>query len=348
MPKILITGGQQRENGFELGEGKYYKAAKLLRLDTETGVFEELLSFTDGKENYPDEYPNLEFTVGAVEDDKLWLPTDTEVRLYNYPDLELLKIISFPFFHNIHHVAAFDDHIAVVSTGLDLIVLLSRDTLEPVEFINTEGKDPWHRFSKNTDYRKIHSTRPHDSHPNFIFKLDGDYWVTRCTQEDIVCLRDITKRVDISRKKTISIHDGLIVDGKIYFTEVDGTIVIVDAKTLSIVETIDLAQLDGKKSLKGWCRGILYEDDIFYVAFSRLRKTKNKKKLDWIRKAANKNMGSSDALIVAYDLIKKRKLGEWKLPTSSIDAIYGLLPEPSSQAHETDKNVLLKQQNRIT
>ena len=93
---LLITGGVLRENGFELGEGKYYGCAKLLRLNTETAAVEELLAVDEGNENFPDVYPNLEFTVGSVEADQLWLTTDTEIRLYNYPALKLLKTFSHP------------------------------------------------------------------------------------------------------------------------------------------------------------------------------------------------------------------------------------------------------------
>lgn len=91
MGKLLITGGQEREDGFQLGEGKYYKAAKLLRLDTESGLIEELLSISEGGENYPDEHPNLEFTAGWVDGQELWLSTDTEVMLFSYPDLNMVK-----------------------------------------------------------------------------------------------------------------------------------------------------------------------------------------------------------------------------------------------------------------
>ena len=328
MSKILITGGQERENGFELGEGKYYKAAKLLRLDTQTGIFEELITLDTGSVNYPDEYPNLEFTAGAVEGERLWLATDTEIHEYSYPELERLRTASFPFFHNIHHVQPFEKYIAVVSTGLDLIVLLDRENLEPLEFLNAEGKNPWFRFSPEQDYRKIHSTRPHDSHPNYIFKLAEELWVTRCTQEDAVCLRDTSKRIDISGKKTISVHDGHVLDDKVYFSSVDGYIVIADANTYQVVADIDLAALDKSKHAKGWCRGILFEGNIIFVAFSRLWKTKNRGKIDWLYKLSGNTPPPMSASIAAYDLKKMEKIGEWTLPALTLDAIYSLFPEP--------------------
>ena len=35
---LLISGGKERKNGYELGEGKYYGCAKLLKLDLQSGA----------------------------------------------------------------------------------------------------------------------------------------------------------------------------------------------------------------------------------------------------------------------------------------------------------------------
>ncbi len=330
MTKLLITGGQERENGFELGEGKYYKAARLMMLNTETGEFKELLSKTDGGENYPHEYPNLQYTAGWVEGNELWLPTDTEVMLYSYPAMTLIRKCSYPFFHNIHHVRPFGDKIAVISTGLDMVVFLDRITLEPLEFVNVEGKSPWHRFSQDIDYRQHYSTRPHDGHPNFIFMLNDEYWVTRCTQEDAVSLSDVSKRIDISRKKSISVHDGHINNNCIYFTSVDGVIIIADAVTGNIIEDFDVVSLEEKRIAKGWCRGLLIDGDTIYVGFSRLRPTRNRKKLSWLTNFSSGPKNGFPAHISSYSLSKKIKINEWNLPENSIDAIYSILSEPDA------------------
>ena len=328
---ILITGGKERADGFQLGEGKYYDEACLLKLDLETGTFERLLTISESTrtpENYPDEHPNLEFTAGHVDGDTLWLCTDTEVMQYAYPEMKLLKKASLPAFHNIHHVRPFEDYVAVVSTGLDMIVLLSPDTLEPIEYLNVEGKDPWHRFSPDVDYRKIHSTRPHDGHPNFVFKLGEELWVTRCTQEDAVCLSDMSKLIDIAPPKEISVHDGHVIDGRIYFTTVDGFIVIADASTLKVIEEFDINKFEERAGSKGWCRGIHLDGDILYVGFTRFRRTRNKKKIAWVKDLFDNRPAEGRATVAAYDLKRKEKLQEWVLPENTIDAIYSLLPEP--------------------
>lgn len=327
---LLITGGVLRENGYELGEGKYYGCAKLLRLNLETSAVEELLAIDSGNENFPDVHPNLEFTVGDIEGDKLWLTTDTEVRLYQYPSLALLKTYSHPCFHNIHSVAVRGDELYVTSTGLDMVVVLNKHDGAIVRYLNAEGKPTWHRFEAGTDYRKLHSTRPHDSHPNYVFWLDGEPWVTRCTQEDAVMLSDTSKRIDISgSKKPISVHDGIVKGDRVYFTTVDGSIVVADAKTLHTLETIQLSSIKGYGGLRGWCRGLYIDDQqIFHVGFSRLRKTRRMEKLEWARRLLLQGEMIEECSVLAIDLNRRKILADYRIPANALDAIYTVLPEP--------------------
>jgi hypothetical protein len=328
MQQVLLTGGVLRPNGFELGEGKYYEAAKLVRLDLVSGKAEELLCFNQPNEHYPAEYPNLQFTAGCVDGDKLWLPTDTELHCYAYPSLEKLKVFSHPFFHNCHSVSINQGKLVVTSTGLDLVAILDKESGEVLELINAEGKETWHRFSPDVDYRIVYSTRPHDCHPNYIFELENKLWVTRCTQEDAVCLTDTGKRIDVSgKKRPTSVHDGVVDDDRIIFTTVDDGIIIVNSKNLEIEKVIDLAQLEGRKRPRGWCRGILLDGQTLYVAFSKLRKTRTKSRLAWLNRFSDEEPYSTCS-VVEVDLKKPRVVREFLLPAGMMDAIYSILPEP--------------------
>jgi hypothetical protein len=327
--RILLTGGVLRENGFELGEGKYYGCAKLLALDVETGATEHLLSISEGNANFPDVHPNLEFTAGAVEGDRLWLPTDTEIRCYSYPALQLERVYSHPCFHNVHSVAVRGDELWVTSTGLDHVVVLSKEDGSVRRIVNAEGKPAWHRFSAEEDYRKVHSTRPHDCHPNYVFWLEDRAWVTRCTQEDAVLLDDPTQRIEVSGShRPISVHDGHVEDGRIYFTTVDGCIMIADAGERRVVEELQLSTLDGFGGLRGWCRGLYIEGDLCYVGFSRLRKTKRVERLHWVGKLLQRGTPVEECSVLAIDLRRRRIVRDYRLPVGSMDAIYGVLPEP--------------------
>lgn len=329
--KLFITGGILRPDGFELGEGKYYGCAKLLHLDTGTARIKECLSLDQGNQNYPDIHPNLQFTAGDVDGETLWLPTDTEIRHYRYPSLDLLDSFSHPCFHNIHSVTVRGNELYVTSTGLDMVVILDKRNGSVLKYLNTEGKPAWHRFSPEIDYRRQHSTRPHDSHPNFVFWVDGEPWVTRCTQEDAVKLDDTDFRIDISGgKRPISVHDGIVRDGLVYFTTVDGAIVLADPRHGKVVDTIQISSLKGYGGLRGWCRGLHIAGNIAYVGFSRLRKTRRMEKLAWVKRMMMRGESIEECSVLAIDLSKPRIVDDYRVPKGMLDAIYTLLPEPGT------------------
>lgn len=326
---LLITGGTLRENGFDLGEGKYYGCAKLLKLNTSTSSIEELLMVNEGNENFPETDPNLEFTVGDIDGDKLWLTTDTEVRLYQYPSMELIKTYSHPCFHNIHSVAVHGDELYVTSTGLDMVVVLNKIDGSVIRYHNVDGKPTWHRFSQNIDYRKLHTTRPHDSHPNYVFWVNNEPWATRCTQEDAVMLSDTTKRIDISgSKRPISVHDGIVNGDNVYFTTVDGNVVVANTGTLKVIKTIPITAMKGFGGLRGWCRGLYISDDILYIGFSRLRRTRRLEKLAWVSRLLSSGDTIADPSVLAINLKHNKIIADYRIPAGTIDAIYSILPEP--------------------
>jgi hypothetical protein len=220
----------------------------------------------------------------------------------------------------------------VTSTGLDLIATLDKKTGELIDLVDANGKETWHRFSPDIDYRLIHSTRPHDCHPNYSFELDGQLWITRCTQEDAVCLSDMSRRIDVSgAKRPTSVHDGIVDRNRIIFTTVDAGIVIADSKSLGVEKVIDLARLEGRRRPRGWCRGILLEGRTLYVAFSKLRKTRTPSRLAWLKHFAAKEPYETSS-VLEVDLEVPRVVREFLLPEGMIDAIYGVLREPVVRA----------------
>lgn len=321
---LLISGGCERPNGYELGEGKYYERARLLKIDLKTSDVAIILEKSDGGQHYPDEHPNLQYTSCCVADGILWLPTDTEIYKLSYPDLNVLKVISYPFFHNVHAVNVFGDRVFVSSTGLDLVAMLDLDG-NIIELYNAEGKDLWHRFSPDQDYRLVHSTRPHDCHPNFVYQWKGKSWVTRCRQQDAVCLENISEKIEITDpKKRISVHDGLIYNRKVYFTTVDGYLVISDPDSKEVHEEINVLESLNNEKL-GWARGICISDEgIAYIGFSRLRRTRMKEKLSWLAKGQIAKMNGMPACIVAFDLNKQEITNQYNIPFKIIDAVYGV------------------------
>ena len=324
--KLIISGGCLRENGYSLGEGKYYGKATLLCLDLETGQYQVKLSKDTGGENYPEEHPNLEFTAGTVEGNFLWISTDTEVHKYQLPEFSLQACFSHPCFHNVHSTHIIDDELIVTSTGVDNVIVMDKNSGAITRILNTEGKDPWHRFHVDMDYRKVHSTRPHDSHPNYVFKLDNDLWVTRCSQEDAVKLSDPNDCINVSGgDDVISVHDGVVWQNFVVFTRVDGFLVFADKATRKVVKTVDPFKSSSNRPV-GWCRGLHIDGDMFYIGYSKIRKTKLKSKIKHLAKGNFKYSNGNNALVVAYNLQTENADNVFESPDGLIDAIYGILP----------------------
>lgn len=322
--KILISGARERPEGFSLGEGKYYHQAVLLELDIESGTYKSVFEKHDGGKNYPAEHPNIQFTAGCINGSTLWLPTDTEIYELGLPDYKIKQIISHPCFQNIHSVHVFNDELVVTSTGLDNIVFIDRSEGSISRIENAEGLDPWHRFSQETDYRQVHSTRPHDCHPNYVFELGKELWVTRCKQEDAVCLTDTSQSLDITRNDAVSVHDGIPWGNTIVFTRVDGLLVLFNADTGTYIETLDPFNDRANRPL-GWCRGLCSTGNILYMGYSKIRKTKLVDKLKFLSRGNYKYSSGNNALIVAYDMEQKKVIDTYETPAGMIDAIYGVM-----------------------
>ena len=242
--------------------------------------------------------------------------------MFSYPGLETIKYHTLPCFNDIHHVYPVHNKIAVVSTGLDMVVFLDYETLAPVKYLNVLGKKPWYKYDKKVDYRKINSTKPHESHPNYLFQINGDLWVTRFQQNDIACLKNLNKTIRINKK---CIHDGCVRGIFCYLTSVDGCIIKVDMKKGNVVEQIDLSDYDTKYKGLGWCRGIYVDGDIAYTGFSFIRPTK------WKENIANiylRIMKTGERLpparIIAFDLKKKKVVDQFIFAPDSLAAIFSI------------------------
>lgn len=320
--RFLITGGEQFGDAVKRPEGARFKCAKLLEVDIDTKQLKTLISYEADNEFYPDGIPNSIFVSASLDENNIYLCTSTELFVYSYPELNLIKSVSYPFFQNLHHVTPYKNMLVVASTGLDLLVYLDKKTLEPVEYIHALGKDPWHKYSKDVDYRKHVSLKPHESHPNFLFAIHDKLWVTRFNQQDAVCLSDFDMKMDIGVER---LHDGFVAGDYVYFTSVNGCIVKVNINSLAIDEVIDLNKIDNSSIPLGWCRGLYIEGDIAYVGFSRIRSTKVKENLKWVVNMVKTNKVNGTRMAV-YDLKKKIKLDEMVLPEKAISALYSILP----------------------
>jgi hypothetical protein len=269
---LLAIGGRAKSNAVHLQEWQGYQSGLILALQPAVRMAWTCATYQSPPHLCPAADPSFVFKAGTIHNDRLYVCTQTEILIYSLIDFKILHHLSHPWFNDLHHVFPLnDERLLVAVTGLDMVVetdLAGR----LMRSWNVIGDPSFSRFPPHLDYRKIPTTKPHFSHPNHIFVLGEEIWVTRFIQRDAVCLSSPKKRIEIGIGCP---HDGIVVDQKVYFTTVEGHVVIADRNDIGKPEIFDLNQVERSKRPLGWCRGIkiLNEDEII-VGFSRLRPTK--------------------------------------------------------------------------
>jgi hypothetical protein len=328
MPRLYVLGGRQRNLLLKREEEWHlYESALIVEIDSETGETRGCVEYKSPPEARASENSSNVFKSGTLVGNSLYTCTSTEVMVFEVPEFKRTAYISLPCFNDLHHVTTtLDGNLLVVSTGLDLVVkcTLQGEILAEHSVLNEE---PWSRFSKATDYRKVDSTKPHHSHPNFAFELDGEIWVTRFCQRDAISLGGSGRRIDIGVQ---SPHDGLVRGKRIYFTTVDGRIVIANRETLEIDQIVDLKAVD-HRALLGWCRGLLPLDHRFcWVGFTRVRKTQLQENVLWVKHVFHDGMDVKPTHIALYDLVEERCIRQFELESIGVNIVFSIFeaPEP--------------------
>ena len=132
---------------------------------------------------------------------------------------------------------------------------------------------------------------------------------------------------------TERIHDGEVWDGHVYFTTVNGRIVIADVESLQVVEILDLTSFHEDNELLGWCRGLHLDGDRLWVGFSRIRPTQFRENVSWVARGFRR---SRPTHIACYDLRRRRCLTEIDLEPARLSAVYSILPAPAPRADAGD------------
>lgn len=319
---LYVTGGKQKPVGFkEREESVLFERGLILKVDPDRGAVERSLDYvTPEAERAQDS--SITFEGGVLCDNRLYTCTRTEALVYNLPDFAPLARVSLPCFNDVHHVRPTrDGNLIVTNTGLDMVVETTLEG-EIVREWGVLGESPWKRFSRDVDYRKVLSTKPHAAHPNFTFFLGDELWVTRCMQQDAVSLSDPRRHIDA----TFYCHDGEVHDGRVYFTTVTGTIVIVNAETLETERIVDLNEIDNPGNARlGWCRGLgMLDERLFWVGFTRIRKTRFKENVRWVKRLIKGE--EKPTHIALYDIVAKKCLMEINLEPFDMHVIFGVFP----------------------
>ncbi|MGA1985509.1 MAG: hypothetical protein ABSG72_04515 [Candidatus Sulfotelmatobacter sp.] len=333
MASLYVLGARQKDLLLRHErEWNLYEAALILQLDTETGAVRTCIEYQTPPEARANEKSSNVFKSGTLVGDTLYACTSTEVLIFKLPEFQRIGYVSLPCFNDLHHVTPTSngDLLAAV-TGLDMVVRFNREG-EQLEEWSVLPEAPWSRFSRDIDYRKIETTKPHKSHPNFVFELNGEIWATRFSQRDAICLNDPEKRIDIAVQ---SPHDGLLFGERIYFTSVDGRVIIADPRSLQVEKIIDLKQIDGQDALLGWCRGLLPLDESrVWVGFTQIRKTRFRENVLWVKRAFREGMSEKPTHITLYDIVNNRRIQEFDLEAHGMNLVFSIFPAIPSRPQQ--------------
>ncbi len=322
MSELYVVGGALRSTLFKkLPEWNSYRKALIVKVKPESGSGEVAVEYVSPAAARPAESPSILFKSGTVDGDKLYVCTATEVLVYHLPDFELLHYISLPIFNDLHHVRpASNGNVLIVNTGLDMVVEVTPSG-ELVREWSAIQEDTWKRFSREIDYRRVPETKPHKSHPNHVFQLDDEVWVTRFDQRDAISLTRPGRRIDIAVQRP---HDGLVSGDHIYFTTVDGHLVIANRNTLMVEEVHDFNTIDNPQHMVlGWCRGVaLASAGKVWIGFSRIRTTRFKENLLWAKHGFETR--DKPTHIALYDLAAKSCLAEIDLEAFGMAVLFSV------------------------
>lgn len=317
-----MIGGQQREPRSLLTEGQSwydYKKGVILHVNTETCEVKQVMEYTSPSTACAEGDPVL-FKSGTRVGNLLYTCTQTEILIWSLPTWEQVGYVSLPCFNDVHHVTpTAEGNLLIANSGLEMVLEVT-PTGQILNEWNVLGEEPWENFSKEIDYRKGISTKPHRAHPNYVFYVGDDIWATRFELKDAICLTRPERSIPLSVER---VHDGFEHAGMIYFTAVNGHIIIVDPQTLEITNKIDLNELNSANSLLGWCRGILLEQGQAWVGFSRIRPTKFRETVSWVRQGFQHSMPTR---IECIDLARGEKLAEVDLEPFGLNAVFSILP----------------------
>lgn len=328
---LWVVGAEQRGIPHWTREWKLFKKAVVVRCGPDG--LQRALEYESPPEHRPDESPSIVFKAATICGSTAYLCTQTEVLLCDFPSFQIRRVISHPFFNDLHHVTPGPDgRLFVAVTGLDAVAELAPDGAL-LRLSSVLGGSVWDRFSQTIDYRKVATTKPHHAHPNYVFFVDGEPWVTRFQQRDAVPLHGYatgSRRFEIAAE---GVHDGHVAGGRLYFTTVDGRIVAFELGSGRRMVYDLNATYDRERPL-GWCRGLLPQGEQAWVGLTRIRYTTLRSNVDWVRRGFNKahRYPPLPTRIVRYDLRTLAALEEIELEDAGMNAIFSIHSADGGQA----------------
>lgn len=319
--KVYAIGAVPRIFGELRKEGTVLDRGQVAIIDLETGSYETILDYKS--EEYSAQ-PGFRSGSLAANGD-LILVTGNEIVRFCVKERIVKRKISCQYFNDLHHVVEANDMYYVVSTGFDAILQLDMEGVL-CNIFSASFKNPFEKYDEDSDLRQFDSLKPHETHVNHV-RVDGEkIWATRFNSRDCKDLMDVESGFELPGE---GCHDGVHIEGKIYFTSVDGKIKIVDEKNSYALTEIDLygATREGVEPL-GWCRGIEYKNHVAYVGFTQLRTTKLTSNIRWVRnmiKSRKIEKRPSPTSIVSYSFQSEKVINKYEFPEGGIGALFSII-----------------------
>ena len=319
-PVYVIGGRQRRPRGITEGGDSWYGYGSGLILRVSPEGVETILEYVSPPGACLPDDPVL-FKSATRRGDTLFCTTQTELITYRLPDFEQIGYLSLPFFNDVHHVIPYhDDTLLVANSGLESVMQVTSDG-SLVQVWNVLGEDTWEVFDREIDYRQGVELKPHRAHPNHLLAHDGDVWVSRFELRDLAPLSDLTDPIDLGGER---VHDGVMHGGRAYLTMVDGHVVEVDLEARTVTGKFPLQPPGDPDQLLGWCRGLHFvDDDRCWVGFSRIRPTKLRKTVQWIRARGTSGAATRIDLFDTNDWSPVHSID---LEQHGLNAVFSVLP----------------------
>lgn len=318
---LYVVGGKQAApRPITAGNGNWngYDEGVIVRIDPATGAGTECVSYVSPPDVCSPGEAAITFQAGAIQENLLYVCTQTEVLVFELPSFKRVGYLSLPVFNDLHHVRPTPTgELLIANAGLELVMQTTLQG-EICKVWNVLGEEPW-QLNSDVDFRKI-STKPHHSHPNYLFYINSEPWATRFHQGDAICLTQPEKRIEVSKER---IHDGLVHEGRVYFTSVNGWIYVANTSTLTLERSINLSEMHPEGTLLGWCRSLYAEGDLLWVGFSRIRPTKWRENVTWLVRGFKYVQPTH---IACYDLAKNECVQEINLEPMGLNAVYSIFP----------------------
>ena len=231
--------------------------------------------------------------------DLLYCCTRKEIVVYQLPGFEEVRHFSHPLFADVHYVIPLDyGGLLVAVANLEIVLEFDGDG----NIVNEHNmSDEALVIDRDLDYRlERHDGTPPRAHLNHLVTVNGEVFVTRLIKKDAVSLSDNSRRIDLGDER---VHDGYLFGSELYFTSVNGSIIVVDPVTLAETDRYPLAT-------GSWCRGLLVDADSTWVGFTRRDEA---------------DMSIAPTRIARYDLADGSLLEEIDLEPYGMDAIYSII-----------------------